>query len=62
MALDFQRGKRGPPPAGCRRANRTELPPEYGYLHEHRGVIGDPEQCVTKLKELEKQGIYETLD
>ena len=39
------------------RANRTELPPEYDYLHEHRAVIGDPEQCVAKLKELEKERI-----
>ena len=39
------------------RTSHTEQPPEYDYLHEHRAVIDDPEQCVKKLKELEKEGI-----
>ena len=36
---------------------RTELPPSYDYLFENRAIIGTPDQCVAKLKELRAQGI-----
>ena len=39
------------------RNTRTETPPSYDYLHEHRAIIGTPEQCVAKIKDLQQQGI-----
>ena len=39
------------------RRTRTELPPSYDYLYENRAVIGNPEQCVAKIKQLQSQGI-----
>ena len=39
------------------RSTRTELPPSYDYLFENRAVIGSPEQCVAKIKELQREGI-----
>ena len=39
------------------RITRTETPPSYDYLHEHRAIIGTPEQCVDKIKDLQQQGI-----
>ena len=39
------------------RDTRSELPPSYDYLCEHRAIIGTPEQCVAKIKELQQQGI-----
>ncbi len=39
------------------RRTRTELPLSYDYLYENRAIIGDPEQCVAKIKALQDQGI-----
>lgn len=39
------------------RKSRTEQPPTIDYIRENRGVIGTPEQCVAKIKELQAQGI-----
>ena len=39
------------------RASRTEEPPSYDYLYDHRAVIGTPEQCVEQIKALESKGI-----
>ena len=39
------------------RDTRSELPPSYDYLCEHRAIIGTPDQCVAKIKELQRQGI-----
>jgi len=39
------------------RDTRSELPPSYDYLCEHRAIIGTPDQCVAKIKELQQQGI-----
>ena len=39
------------------RNTRTETPPNYDYLHEHRAIIGTPEQCVAKINDLQQQGI-----
>jgi alkanesulfonate monooxygenase SsuD/methylene tetrahydromethanopterin reductase-like flavin-dependent oxidoreductase (luciferase family) len=39
------------------RRTRTELPPSYEYLFEHRAIIGNPEQCVAAIKGFQDQGI-----
>lgn len=39
------------------RRMRAELPPSYDHLAQHRAIIGTPDQCVAKLKELRRQGI-----
>ena len=39
------------------RRERTEIPPSFDYLYENRAIIGTPDQCVAKIKELEEQGI-----
>jgi len=39
------------------RKTRTELPPSYDYLYENRAIIGNPEQCVAKIKALQQEGI-----
>ena len=39
------------------RDTRSELPPSYDYPCEPRAIIGTPEQCVAKIKELQQQGI-----
>jgi alkanesulfonate monooxygenase SsuD/methylene tetrahydromethanopterin reductase-like flavin-dependent oxidoreductase (luciferase family) len=39
------------------RRERTELPPSYDYLFEKRAVIGTPDQCITRIKALQDQGI-----
>ena len=39
------------------RNTRSELPPSYDYLCQHRAIIGTPDHCVSKIKELQQQGI-----
>ena len=39
------------------RRERTEIPPSFDYLYENRAIIGTPDQCVAKIRELEAQGI-----
>jgi alkanesulfonate monooxygenase SsuD/methylene tetrahydromethanopterin reductase-like flavin-dependent oxidoreductase (luciferase family) len=39
------------------RRNRAELPFTYDYLFQNRAVIGAPDQCAGKIKELQQQGI-----
>ena len=39
------------------RRTRTQLPPSYDYLAEKRAIIGTPEQCVSKIREFQEQGI-----
>lgn len=39
------------------RKTRTEQPPSLDHVYEKRAVIGTPEQCVAKIKELQAQGI-----
>lgn len=36
---------------------RTKLPPSYDYLIEHRAIIGSPDHCVARIKELQEQGV-----
>ena len=39
------------------RRNRTETPASFDYIYENRAIIGTPDQCVAKIKELRQQGI-----
>ena len=39
------------------RRTRTELLPSFDDLYENRAIIGTPDQCVAKIKKLEKEGI-----
>ena len=39
------------------RNTRTETPLSFDYLYEHRSIIGTPDQCVAKIKDLQRQGI-----
>ena len=39
------------------RRARTELPPSFDYLLEHRAIIGTPDQCVAKIKQLQEAGV-----
>ena len=39
------------------RASRSELPPSYDYLYDHRAVIGTPEQCVEQIMALQEEGV-----
>ena len=39
------------------RATRTELPPSYEYLFEHRAFIGNPEQIIARIRALQDAGI-----
>jgi alkanesulfonate monooxygenase SsuD/methylene tetrahydromethanopterin reductase-like flavin-dependent oxidoreductase (luciferase family) len=39
------------------RRSRTELPVNYDTLAQNRAIIGTPEQCVTRIKALQAQGI-----
>ena len=39
------------------RRNRTELPPSYEYLFQHRAFIGNPEQIIARIRELQDAGI-----
>ena len=39
------------------RRDRTEQPESYEHIHENRAIIGTPDQCVAKIKELRDQGI-----
>lgn len=39
------------------RASRSEPPPSYEYLYDHRAVIGTPEQCVAQIKALQEEGV-----
>lgn len=39
------------------RRTRTETPPDYERLFQHRAMIGSPEQCIAKIKEIQEQGI-----
>ncbi len=39
------------------RRTRTQMPPTYEYLAEHRAIIGTPQQCITKIQEFRDQGI-----
>ena len=36
---------------------RTELPPSFEYLFEHRAFIGNPEQIIAKIRALQDAGI-----
>ena len=36
---------------------RTEYPPSFEYLYEHRAFIGNPEQVATKIRALQDAGI-----
>ena len=37
--------------------SRTEFPPSFEYLFEHRAIIGTPEQIVAKIRALQDEGI-----
>ena len=39
------------------RASRTDAPPAYEYLYDHRAVIGTPEQCVAQIRALQAEGV-----
>ena len=39
------------------RNTRTELPPGFDYLYEHRGFMGTPDKVVAQIKELQQEGI-----
>ncbi|PKB78221.1 MAG: hypothetical protein BZY88_19520 [SAR202 cluster bacterium Io17-Chloro-G9] len=39
------------------RNTRSEQPPSYDYLFENRAIIGTPDQCIAKIKDLQRQGI-----
>ena len=39
------------------RRSRTQLPPSYDYLAEKRAIFGTPEQCISKIREFQEQGI-----
>ena len=39
------------------RRTRTELPPTYDYLVANRAIVGSPEQCVAKIREIQASGI-----
>ena len=39
------------------RQRRTELPPSYEYLAEHRAFIGTPDQCAEKIQALHDAGV-----
>ena len=39
------------------RRTRTEFPPSYEYLFEHRAFIGDPDQIIAKIKAIQDAGI-----
>ncbi len=39
------------------RRARTEFPPSYEYLFEHRAFIGDPDQIAAKIRALQDAGI-----
>ena len=39
------------------RRTRTEYPPSYDYLFQHRAFIGDPDQIIAKIKALQDVGI-----
>ena len=39
------------------RQRRTELPPSYEYLAEHRAFIGTPDQCAEKIQALHDVGV-----
>ena len=39
------------------RRTRTEYPPSYDYLFQHRAFIGDPDQIIAKIKALQDAGI-----
>ncbi len=39
------------------RNTRTELPPSYDHLFEHRAIIGSPQSCVEQLKAVQQVGI-----
>ena len=37
--------------------SRTELPASYDNLAQNRAIIGTPDQCVARIKELQAYGI-----
>jgi alkanesulfonate monooxygenase SsuD/methylene tetrahydromethanopterin reductase-like flavin-dependent oxidoreductase (luciferase family) len=39
------------------RRTRTELPPSFEYLFQHRAFIGNPEQVIAKIRALQDAGI-----
>ena len=39
------------------RRKRTELPPSFEYLFEHRAFIGNPDQIIAKIRALQDAGI-----
>lgn len=39
------------------RRQRAQLPESYDYLSVNRAVIGDPDQCVAQIRELQSHGI-----
>ena len=39
------------------RRGRTELPPSFEYLFEHRAFIGDPDQIIARIRALQDVGI-----
>ena len=39
------------------RTTRTELPDSYEYLSENRAIIGTPDQCVAKIRQLQEHGV-----
>ena len=39
------------------RQRRTELPPSYEYLAEHRAFIGTPDQCAAQIQKLNDAGV-----
>ena len=39
------------------RRTRTDQPPSYDHLVQHRAIIGTPETCVAAIRELNRQGV-----
>ena len=39
------------------RRSRAQLPPSYDYLAANRAIIGNPEQCIAKIREFQQAGI-----
>ena len=53
----YQRGSEVYDSLDTFRQTRTELPPSYEYLFEHRAFIGNPDQIIAKIRALQDAGI-----
>ena len=53
----YQRGSEVYDSLEAFKKTRTELPPSYDYLYQHRAFIGNPEQIIAKIRALQDAGI-----